>query len=175
MAAFLRGGLAGRLAGVAGLVLMLALLASAPARAADTQATLKGARAVPPRSAPAEVKAMIHAANDIRHKPYRWGGGHRDWSSHGYDCSGSVSYVLHAAGLLDYPLVSSELAHWGKPRHNRWVTIFANEDHVYMIIAGLRWDTSYITDGDRTGPGWSEVMRSSKGFHSRHPAGAHQW
>ncbi len=166
---------AARIFGVAVAAIALGLIVAPGAPAADTQAILKGARAVPPQSAPAEVKAMIHAANDIRHKPYRWGGGHRDWNSHGYDCSGSVSYVLHAAGLLDYPLVAEDFTHWGKPRHNKWVTIFASEDHVYMIIAGLRWDTSYITDGDRTGPGWSEVMRSSKGFHSRHPAGAHQW
>jgi hypothetical protein len=138
-------------------------------------ATLKGSRAVPPHSAPREVKQMIRAANDIRHKPYRWGGGHRHWHSHGYDCSGSVSYVLHAAGLLDYPLDSTGFMHWGEGHGSPWVKIFANHDHVYMVIAHLRWDTSYITDGDKSGPGWSTYMRSSKGFRVRHPSGSKKW
>jgi len=175
MAAFLRRGIAGRFAWLAVAAIAVALLTAPCAAATYHPAKLKGARAVAPGSAPPQVDAMIHAANQIRHKPYRWGGGHREWDSNAYDCSGSVSYVLHGAGLLDYPLVSGELSNWGNPGFNKWVTIYANKDHVYMVIAGLRWDTSYITDGDRTGPGWSELMRSSKGFHVRHPAGIHQW
>ncbi len=147
---------------------LLLLPAGASAR---PHAHLVGTRAVAPRHAPPAVKRMIKAANHIRHKPYKWGGGHSDWQSKGYDCSGSVSYVLHKAGLLDYPLTSGDLAKWGKGGPNRWVNIWANKDHVFMYIAGLRWDTSYITDGDRSGPGWSETKRPTKGFKLRHPAG----
>jgi len=114
---------------------------------------------------------MIDAGNRIRERPYEWGGGHEGWKSKGYDCSGAVSYVLHKAGLLDDPLVSGDLAKWGKDGESRWVTIFANKDHVFMIVAGLRFDTSLITDGDRSGPGWSETMRERKGFRVRHPIG----
>src|SRR5688572_7935198 len=86
----------------------------ASAAAKTPKATLTpGGHAVPPASAPPAVKAMIRAANHIRHRPYRWGGGHRNWNSRGYDCSGSVSYVLHAAGLLDSPLDSRGFMRWG--------------------------------------------------------------
>ena len=146
-------------------------LLAGTAQAAAPQAELRGARAIAPPSAPPAVKAMIAAANHIRHRPYRWGGGHRDWRSHGYDCSGSVSYVLHAAGLLDWPLDSTGFMRWGRGGPGSWVRIYANQEHVFMVIAGLRWDTSYITDGDRTGPGWSELMRPTQGFRVRHPVG----
>lgn len=145
---------------------------SAPALAAVPRATLaKDGRAVAPESAPDSVKAMIAAANRIRHHPYRWGGGHRGWNSRGYDCSGSVSYVLHAAGLLDYPLDSRGFMRWGGGGPGSWVRIYANRGHVFMVIAGLRWDTSYSDDGDRSGPGWSEYPRQTRGFRVRHPLG----
>jgi len=151
---------------------LLALGAAETASADVPDATLRGAFAVAPPSAPASVKAMIAAGNRIRHKRYLWGGGHVNWwSPKGYDCSGSVSYVLHAGGLLDYPLVSGDLAHWGAPGAGAWVRIYANDGHVFAVIAGLRWDTSFITDGDRTGPGWSLTMRPTRGFRLRHPTG----
>lgn len=128
-------------------------------------------RAVAPESAPDSVKAMIEAANRIRHRPYRWGGGHRGWNSVGYDCSGSVSYVMHAAGLLEWPLDSTGFMRWGGGGGGSWVRVYANRDHVFAVIAGLRWDTSYSDDGDRTGPGWSEAMRPTGGFRLRHPLG----
>ena len=149
------------------------LLASAASTsAAAPQATLlPGGRAVAPATAPPAVKAMIEAANRIRHRPYRWGGGHRNWNSRGYDCSGSVSYVMHAAGLLDYPLDSRRFMRWGSGGPGSWVRIYANDGHVFAVIAGLRWDTSMTDDGDRHGPGWSETMRSGNGFRLRHPLG----
>lgn len=153
-------------------VLVCALLAISPLSAgAAPRATLQGSKAVAPKQAPRAVKQMIKAANHIRHRPYKWGGGHKDWKSHGYDCSGSVSYVLHRGGYLDYPLDSTGFMKWGKKGPNRWVKIFASKEHVFMVIAGLRWDTSYITDGDRSGPGWSEMKRPTRGFKLRHPAG----
>jgi hypothetical protein len=145
---------------------------SAGASAAVPQATLTpGGRAIAPPSAPPSVKAIIEAGNRIHHRPYHWGGGHRQWNSAGYDCSGAVSYVLHAAGLLEYPLDSTGFMRWGGGGGGSWVRIYANREHVFAIIAGLRWDTSYSTDGDRTGPGWSEEMRPTGGFRLRHPLG----
>ena len=147
-------------------------LCAGPAAADVPQAALTlGGRAVAPPSAPASVKAMIEAANRIRHRPYHWGGGHRSWNAAGYDCSGSVSYVMHAAGLLESPLDSTGFMRWGGGGGGSWVRIYANREHVFAVIAGLRWDTSYSEDGDRTGPGWSEVMRSTGGFRLRHPLG----
>jgi hypothetical protein len=138
-----------------------------------TATLLPGGRAVAPPSAPPAVKAMIEAANRIHHRPYSWGGGHRHWNSRGYDCSGSVSYVMHAAGLLESPLDSTGFMRWGGGAGS-WVRIYANHEHVFAVIAGLRWDTSYSEDGDRTGPGWSEEMRPTGGFHLRHPLGLEQ-
>lgn len=151
----------------------LAFSVGAPAASAQLpEAKLTpGGRAVAPPSAPPAVEAMIEAANRIRHHPYHWGGGHRDWNARGYDCSGSVSYVLHAAGLLESPLDSTGFMRWGGGGGGSWVRIYANRDHVFAVIAGLRWDTSYSTDGDRTGPGWSDEMRATDGFRVRHPLG----
>jgi hypothetical protein len=132
---------------------------------------LPSGRAVAPPSAPPAVKAMIEAGNRIRHRPYVWGGGHRNWSSRGYDCSGSVSYVMHAAGLLDWALDSRGFMRWGGGGAGQWVRIYANREHVFAVIAGLRWDTSMTTEGDGDGPGWSEEMRSGRGFRLRHPVG----
>ena len=98
---------------------------------------------------------MIAAANHIRNRPYVWGGGHRSFNSRGYDCSGSVSYVLHAAGLLDYPDVAAASSATAAAGAAPGCGSTPATRHVFMVIAGLRWDTSYITDGDRTGPGWS--------------------
>ena len=149
-----------------------ALLGAARVSAAVPQATLTpGGRAIAPASAPPAVKAMIEAANRIRHRPYVWGGGHRSWNSRGYDCSGSVSYVMHAAGLLESPLDSTGFMRWGGGGAGSWVRIYASKEHVFAVIAGLRWDTSYSEDGDRSGPGWSEQMRPTGDFRLRHPLG----
>jgi hypothetical protein len=148
------------------------LASAAPAGAVTPAATLlPNGQAVAPESAPPAVQAMIEAGNRIRHRPYRWGGGHRDWNSPGYDCSGSVSYVLHAAGLLESPLDSRGFMRWGGGGPGSWVRIYANDGHVFAVIAGLRWDTSMTDDGDEHGPGWSETMRSGNGFRVRHPLG----
>jgi hypothetical protein len=155
-------------------VACLCLAAWAPAARADTPtATLIGARAIAPPSAPPAVKAMIRAANHIRHRPYVWGGGHQSWNSRGYDCSGSVSYVLHAGGLLDFPLDSTGFMKYGEGGGGQWVRIYASHGHVFMVIAGLRWDTSGIDDGDRSGPGWSDLVPVGRvpHFRERHPLG----
>ena len=124
--------------------------------------------AIAPASAPAEVKAMIAAGNRIHAMPYKYGGGHARWNDTGYDCSGSVSFVLHAAGLLDKALDSSGFMSWGEPGAGTWVTVYGNPGHAYMVIAGLRFDTSGRADDNSR---WDTEMRSSSGYTVRHPAG----
>jgi hypothetical protein len=124
--------------------------------------------AVAPKSAPKAVRDVVAAGNVIAKTPYKWGGGHPRWNDTGYDCSGSVSYALHAAGLLDSPLVSGDFAHWGDRGPGTWITIYANADHVYMIVAGMRFDTSARS---RTGSRWTMEGRPSTGFAVTHPPG----
>jgi cell wall-associated NlpC family hydrolase len=124
--------------------------------------------AVAPASAPAEVQAIIEAGNRIATKPYRYGGGHGRWRDSGYDCSGSISYALHGADLLDTPLDSSGFMRWGERGAGEWVTIYANAGHAYMTVAGLRFDTS---SSKRSGSRWSETTRSARGYRVRHPEG----
>jgi peptidoglycan hydrolase-like protein with peptidoglycan-binding domain len=124
--------------------------------------------AVAPSSAPDEVKAIISAGNAIATKPYKYGGGHARWNDSGYDCSGSVSYVLHAAGLLSRALDSTGFMSWGERGRGTWITIRANSGHAYMIVAGLRFDTSALR---QTGNRWTEQMRSASGYTGRHPDG----
>ena len=138
------------------------------------QATIlpDGSASVPP-SAPDQVRRAIGAANRIHKKTYIWGGGHRSFKAKGYDCSGAVSYVLHAAGVLSWPLVSGQLASWGVPGLGSWITVFANKVHTYMVIAGLRYDTSprgeWINQG--RGPRWRYSTRTGAGFAVRHYPG----
>jgi hypothetical protein len=124
--------------------------------------------ALPPLEAPDEVKRIIEAGNVIARSPYKWGGGHGRWLDKGYDCSGSVSFALAAAGLLDGPLASGPLMSWGEPGPGKWVTIYANDGHVFMVVAGIRFDTSAAKV---TGSRWENAMRSTGGFVARHPAG----
>jgi len=129
---------------------------------------LSDGRAVAPRQAPQIVRDIINAGNVIAKTPYLWGGGHGSWASVGYDCSGSVSFALAGAGLLDSPLTSGLLAKWGAPGPGRWVTIYANAGHVFMFVAGLRFDTGGLGgDGTR----WQPTLRSTAGFVARHPEG----
>jgi cell wall-associated NlpC family hydrolase len=124
--------------------------------------------ALPPLDAPEEVKQIIEAGNVIARTPYLWGGGHGKWLDTGYDCSGSVSFALAAAGLLNGPLASGPLMSWGEAGPGKWVTIYANNGHVYMYVAGVRFDTS---NSRVTGSRWSNTTRSNAGFVARHPAG----
>lgn len=109
---------------------------------------------------------MIAAANRIRKKPYRWGGGHGRWKDKGYDCSGAVSYALHGGRFLSSPLDSSGLARWGKRGKGRWITVYGARSHAYVVVAGLRFDTAMVR-GD--GPGWSKRLRSTpERYKKRH-------
>ena len=133
------------------------------------RAVLKRAPSTRPRSGlPLRVRRIIAAANRIAGKPYKYGGGHGRWNDSGYDCSGSVSYALHGAGLLSSPLTSGGFMSWGAPGKGRWVTIYANPGHVYMVVAGRRFDTS---GRDESGSRWQSRSRSSAGYSVRHPPG----
>ncbi len=136
-----------------------------------TKARLVGTRAVAPANAPAVVKRVIAAANHIRTTPYIWGGGHGRWQDAGYDCSGAVSYALHGGRLLTTPLTSGSFESWGEAGPGRWITIYANASHAYMVVAGLRFDTAGDTSG--TGPRWhaSTAAAASGRFIVRHPVG----
>ena len=130
--------------------------------------------AIAPAGAPQEVVEAIAGANAIDELPYLYGGGHKSFDDTAYDCSGSVSYVLHAAGLLDRTMTSGELAKWGEPGAGTWITIYANADHTWIVVAGLRFDTSRYDSGrtvKQTGPRWRLGPRPTKGFVVRHPAG----
>jgi hypothetical protein len=124
--------------------------------------------AIAPAGAPEEVVEAIAAANRITRKPYKWGGGHGRWSDTGYDCSGTVSYVLHAAGLLEYARDSSGLMAYGDRGKGNWITVYAHGGHAYVVIAGLRFDTS---GRGEEGPRWRLEPRRSRGFVKRHPVG----
>jgi len=135
------------------------------------KARLVGGEAIAPVGAPAAVQAAIAAANQIRTKPYIWGGGHGRWADAGYDCSGAVSFALHGAKLLSTPLDSGSLESWGSTGPGRWITVYANSGHTYAVIAGLRWDTAGNTHG--TGPRWfKQIAAGVPGRYTvRHPMG----
>lgn len=148
--------------------------ASLPASGERTSSTcgarLIAGRASAPPGAPAAVKRVIAAANSIDGKPYVWGGGHATWQARGYDCSGAVGYALHGAGLLETTMVSGQLAYWGESGIGRWITVYANRDHVFMAIAGLRFDTRDSPPGV-TGPRWHRASVDPHKFVARHPTG----
>jgi cell wall-associated NlpC family hydrolase len=122
----------------------------------------------PDGAAPPEVQQIIAAADQIATKPYKYGGGHGRWRDSGYDCSGSISYALHGAGLLDTPLDSTGFMRWGAAGKGKWVTIYANAGHAFMVVDGRRFDTS---SSKRSGNRWSDTMRSARGYRVRHPEG----
>jgi len=150
----------------------------APAQLApgDRAILLPDGTAAAPATAPPQVQLAIAAANQIIRKPYKYGGGHGRFRDTGYDCSGTISYALHGGGLLKRPLDSSSFMRWGDPGPGQWITVYTNPGHAYVVIAGLRLDTS--TAGERTrgvlpgrGPRWRATARAMRGFRARHPAG----
>jgi cell wall-associated NlpC family hydrolase len=141
-----------------------------------SQPTVSGSRAVvrdgiayAPAGAPESVKRAIWAANALRRKPYKFGGGHGSFYDSGYDCSGTVSYALHYAGVLDTPMPSSDFLSYGERGRGRWITIYSRSGHTFAVIAGLRLDTTgfYGTEGPR----WHADGRDTGGYEVRHPVG----
>jgi hypothetical protein len=177
---------------------LAALVAAEPAMAGDTggaryvappppakRAKIVNGIAIPPAGAPRRVKRVIAAANRIIEKPYVYGGGHQIYKksvttsqialASGYDCSGAVSFALRGGGLIRSPLDSSSFMSWARRGKGRWITVYTNPGHAYLVVAGLRFDTS---GGDRvsqeerqtgTGPRWRKYSRSPRGFTPRHP------
>jgi cell wall-associated NlpC family hydrolase len=128
--------------------------------------------AAAPMSVPPAVQEIIWAGNELIGLPYIYGGGHASFISPGYDCSGTVSFALHGANLLQTPEDSSEFEGWGSHGAGRYVTIFANPGHAYMTVAGLRLDTSAADDpSNEQGPRWRPLRQGNEGFVVRHPLG----
>jgi peptidoglycan hydrolase CwlO-like protein len=139
----------------------------APLTPGESADYISESQASVPSEAPSAIAAAIEAANSIATTPYIWGGGHGSFESSGYDCSGAVSFALHGGGLLESPLDSTGLETWGEPGPGRWITVYANSGHAWMIIAGLAFDTV-----GGPGPRWhSAPVSSTEGFIARHPPG----
>jgi hypothetical protein len=127
--------------------------------------------AIAPVAAPGAVERVIAAGNEIAHLPYRFGGGHGTFEDNAYDCSGSLSFVFAAAGLLSTTVTSGELERWGRPGRGKWITVFAAPGHTFMYVAGLRFDTVALAE---TGSRWSNRSADESNLRSfvvRHPAG----
>ena len=147
-------------------------LAASGLSGGGTQATLTpNGLAVAPVNAPLAVQNVISAGNQIAHLPYRFGGGHGTFEDNAYDCSGSLSFVFAAAGLLNTTVTSGQLMSWGKPGPGKWITVFAAAGHTFMYVAGLRFDTVALAE---TGSRWSNRSADEpdiKSFVVRHPDG----
>jgi cell wall-associated NlpC family hydrolase len=135
-------------------------------RAGGALGISKDGDAEAPAGSPAAVQDVVAGGNAIAAFPYRLGGGHGSFVDDAYDCSGSVSYALAAAGMLDAPLTSGELMDWGVPGRGRWLTVYANPGHVFMIVGGVRFDTS--GRAGRRGSRWQASGRGAGGFATRH-------
>lgn len=141
--------------------------APAPLTPGESAEYISESQASVPSAAPPAIAAAIEAANSIATTPYIWGGGHGSFESSGYDCSGAVSFALHGGGFLESPLDSTGLETWGEPGPGHWITVYANAEHAWMIIAGLAFDTV-----GGPGPRWHpELVDSPEGFIARHPPG----
>lgn len=139
-----------------------------------TAKMLPDGRAAAPSLAPAEVQRAIWATNRIVRKPYLWGGGHARWWDKGYDCSGTISWALRNGkkSWLKTPLNSSGFMTWGEKGPGSWITVYTNPGHAYVVIAGLRLDTSAAGDpSGAKGPRWRPNLRETSGYTIRHPAG----
>ena len=130
----------------------------------------KDGTAAAPAMAPPAVQRAIWAANELIGKPYRYGGGHGRWKDTGYDCSGTISYALHAGRMLSSPLDSGSFMRWAAKGTGSWITVWTNPGHAFVVIAGLRLDTSPAGDpSGLRGPRWRPVLRDTNGFVARHP------
>jgi peptidoglycan hydrolase CwlO-like protein len=139
----------------------------APLNPGESAQVMSESEASAPAAAPQAVKDAIAAANSIAMTPYIWGGGHGSFESSGYDCSGAVSFALHGGGFLESPLDSTGLETWGEAGAGHWITVYANAEHAWMVIAGIAFDTV-----GGPGPRWHDPwVDSPEGFIVRHPSG----
>jgi hypothetical protein len=151
---------------------------TAPTPSGSSRSSVPGARArivngvaYAPAGAPAPVKRLIWAVNAIVRKPYIYGGGHASFRDRGYDCSGLVSYAMHAAGLLGSPMGAPAFLRFGTAGRGSWITVWARSGHVFAQVAGLRLDTTPYPSRGVEGPRWRPQMRDVGAFTPRHPAG----
>jgi peptidoglycan hydrolase-like protein with peptidoglycan-binding domain len=153
---------------------------SSPSSGPVSHATLNSDGTVTaPTGAPLAVQEMITAANQIIDKPYIYAGGHSRWNDSGYDCSGSVSYALHGAGLLSSPEDSTGLESFGSAGPGKWVSVYADSGHTFIVIAGLAFDTAHYgtTTPSGTGPRWLTPSKALANLSDggsyvvRHPSG----
>ena len=142
------------------------------------KAAIVNGLAVAPAGAPERVKRVIEYGNRIIGKPYRYGGGHKPYAGRsaslldsGYDCSGTASYALFGGRFLSSPMPSGSFTSWARRGPGQWITVYAHGGHMYLVVAGLRLDTSMRDDPSRTGPGWSKKLRESAAFTPRHARG----
>jgi hypothetical protein len=139
---------------------------------AGNAALLRDGLALAPVNAPVSVKRAIWAANQLRTKAYRYGGGHKTFHDTAYDCSGTISYALAGAGLVSVPLSSTEFRVYGNRGPGKWITVYARNGHTFAVIAGLRLDTtSPHNPSRRWAPRWQPTERMPRGFEARHPTG----
>lgn len=131
-------------------------------------ATLQNGFAMAPPQAPDRVQMAVAAANRIAGLPYSYGSGHREEFGRAYDCSGATSFVLKAAGLLDSTTVSSAFRHYGERGPGRWISVYARRGHVFLVMAGLRFDTAWH---GASGPQWTTRSRPADLCVIRHPPG----
>jgi hypothetical protein len=144
-----------------------------PDPAAARAIALSGGKAAAPPDAPQRVQRLVAAANHVAKLPYVYGGGHGGgpeglFVDSAYDCSGSISFALASAGLLESPMASTGFMSWGKPGRGKWITIYANEGHAFMTVGGARFDTVGLR---QSGSRWQPAFRSVSGFTARHPPG----
>jgi hypothetical protein len=132
-------------------------------------ATIQNGYAVAPPSAPPAVYAAIAAGNQIAGSPYAYGGGHGRRGNGCFDCSGATSYVLQSAGLLRNPMPSRGFRKYGESGDGRWISVWARKGHVFLVVAGLRYDTGWNGEGE--GPRWTTKSRPARGYVIRHPSG----
>lgn len=154
-------------AATTGVVSEAAAETPAPLNSTEETQFISESEASASSSAPSQVQEVVAAANAIAYTPYIWGGGHASFESSGYDCSGAVSYALHGGGLLESPLDSTGLETWGEPGPGKWITVYANAEHAWMVVGGLAFDT-VGGPGPRWHPSWVD---SPEGFIARHPPG----
>ena len=132
-------------------------------------AELINGHAIAPPGTPSDVQAAIAAGNRIAGLPYAYGAGHANTFDGAYDCSGAASFLLEAAGRLNAPMPAHEFRHYGESGYGKWITVYARRDHVFLVVAGLRFDTGWTNAPE--GPQWTTQSRPAKGCVLRHPDG----
>ncbi|MCC8022152.1 MAG: peptidoglycan endopeptidase [Akkermansiaceae bacterium] len=140
-------------------------------RAGSTLTLYRNGLAAAPKNAPKRIQKAVQAANKLVGKPYRMGGGHKRHHDRAYDCSGSVAFVLREAGLISSHkyLTSKDFLRWGRGGYGKWLTVYAKQGHVFLLIGGLRFDTT--GSGRGVGPRWYATPRGCSGFYVRHIPG----